>query len=230
MSMNNSPITFVNGQLPEGFCFSSWPQVFNSFTELLSGYLPGQYTVWNYGNTEPAASDRSNPWLRLNADGSPDRIYVYFGGNWVSPNPVIPESPEIRIWSGLIADLVTYDGGEAGTVTDSTGPMWEEVTAMRGLFPLGAGTLPSGAVVGVGDTGGEEKHSLIATEMPPHTHDIRGIGIDPESDSRGFGTTVAVRSAGGTGTPAAVVGHNNMPPYIGVAFIKRTARIWYRAI
>lgn len=243
--MPNANITFQNGTLPEGFCFSSWPQVFNSFTSLLSGYLPGNYTVWNYGNTEPTAENRGIPWLRLNVDGSPDKIYVFWGGNWVSPHVVPYESPEIRIWSGLIADLVSYDGGSPGVVTDTTGPMWEEVVAMRALFPVGAGTFGSGAVVGVGDLGGEEKHSLIATEMPPHTHDIRGIGIDPETDSRGYGTigrsesnytdnagntwdsAVACKSAGGTGTPAAVVAHNNLPPYIGVAFIQRTARKYY---
>ena len=241
--MNNAPITFTNGTLPEGFCFTTWQQTFNTFTSLLNGYLPGQYTVWNYGNTEPAASERGNPWLRLNSDGSPDKIYVFWSGEWVSPHPVPYESPEIRIWSGLIADLVDYDGGAAGTVTDTTGPMWEEVVAMRALFPLGAGTLASGTVVGVGDTGGEEKHSLIETEMPPHSHTTRAIQIDPENDNRGYGvigqnesnytdgsefsSTIAIKSAGGTGDPAVVVAHNTIPPYIGVAFIQRTARKFY---
>lgn len=249
----NAPIVFQNGSLPEGFCFTNWQTLFNTFSALLNGYLPGQYNVFNYGNTEPAAEDRGKPWFRLNADGSPDKWYVYFGGAWVSPHPVAAGADEIRMYKGLLADLVNYDGGSAGAVSDNTGPMWEEDTDMRARFPVGPGTLPSATVIGVGDTGGEEKHSLTEAEMPPHTHLVISsefaVGvITPDSTNfiarrRNFGAsddyTLQAAPAGseadagkssevgGSGSPAAVTAHNTMPPYRGVYFIKRTARKFY---
>ncbi len=241
----NAPIIFENGTLPDGFCFTNWQTLFNTFSSLLNGYLPGQYNVFNYGNTEPAAEDRGKPWFRLNPDGSPDKWYVYFGGSWVSPNPVAAGGYEIRIWKGLLADLVTYDGGSAGTVTDTTGPMWEEDTDMRARLPLGVGTLPGAlTVVAIGDTGGADQHTNSLAEMFPHNHqpptDQAVTRVDKSAGAAGIGLTANSSSGAGnissdwtrvmggdSATPPAATPYSIMNPYKAVYYIKRTNRLFY---
>jgi microcystin-dependent protein len=97
---------------------------------------------------------------------------------------------------------------------------------------LGAGTLPSGSVIAVGTTGGEETHVLLTAEMPTHNHSIRcdaknTVGSEVRrprpADTADTDQDVSTTDTGGD------LAHNNMPPYIGIHFIRRTARTMYRA-
>lgn len=191
----------------------------------------------NIGNTEPAPADRGWPWFRLESDGTPDRVYIYANGQWLSRHPDFVG--KVVMWEGDIANIATLDGGEAGAVSTTSGPFWERVTEMDARFPIGPGTLPSTTVVAVGDQGGEEKHSLTVAELAPHTHPVEGSGfqdgatpsarkiiIDDEHNSSANNSVT--ESTGGSGTPAAVVPHNTMPPYNAIWFIRRTQRIFYR--
>ena len=105
--------------------------------------------------------------------------------------------------------------------------------------------LASGDVFTNGETGGEIRHTLSASEMPAHTHTVVGrafangsnrIALDDETISVREGTTVSTigvsRITGGTtdldveGTAQSVgsgVPHNNMPPYLAVNVWVRTA-------
>ena len=88
----------------------------------------------------------------------------------------------------------------------------------------------------VGDTGGEETHTLTTSEMPSHTHTFVAGG-----SSINIGTTTAETTAGFTSASSGGLwantnkrrsainstgggdAHNNMPPYMVVSIWQRTA-------
>ena len=115
------------------------------------------------------------------------------------------------------------------------GGTWEEDTSGRVLVAQDTGTFTT-----VGDTGGEESHTLITSEMPSHNHTITRpqwfqVESVPFHDSRPgsiFGQTTTttpsydddhsdtrsgILNAGGGGA------HNNLQPYIVVKRWHRTA-------
>lgn len=232
--MADTPVTLIPGTLPDGYCFRGYQILYNDFFNLGTAFLAGQYRTYNYGNSEPVANDRDKPWRRLNVDGSPDRWYDYFNGEWVAPYEVPASSDERRIWVGAAVDLESYDGGSAGAVTATTGPFWEVDTDFAQRVPLGVGTLPlSGTVVNVGDTGGVDQVTLTTAQMPSHLHTISnafaaqvGAGGGAIVGFAGTGTGVVATSPVNTNATGGGQPHSNIPPYIGVYFIKRTARIY----
>lgn len=185
------------------------------------------------GSDEPAPADRIYLWYRTNPDGTPrdGHLYRYIMGAWLSLHQLPPGV--VTIYRGTAASIDTFDGGEAGAITPTTGPFWARVTELNARFPLGLGTLPSGTVLGMGDQGGEEKHVLIGDELPSADNVIEVNNIT--------GFIVAVSANGsyelatnpGTAHRTVVwegndLGHNTMPPYTVVLFIERTARLYRR--
>ncbi len=134
-------------------------------------------------------------------------------------NKAMPSSASghgIIMWSGSIANIPTgwyLCDGSNGTPD------------LRGKFVLGAGGTYS-----VGASGGEETHVLTITEMPAHDHSSSfasaGHKHGPVPGSTGWtggGTpmtgpdsTASVASQGGGSA------HNNMPPYMALAFIMKS--------
>lgn len=230
-------VTISTAAVAEGTCpswiIALWPQL----VSLLSANLNGSLNVFNYGNSTPAPADQDKPWIRTDAAGRIDRVYNYSGGSWIARHPVAAGA--IIMWEGDITAVDTFDGGETAAVTATTGPMWERVTQLNAKFPIGVGTLPdTGTVLAVGSTGGEELHELTQQEMPPHTHDIAilpsvdfgsGSATMRRLDTSGdFNDVTSTRSTGGQGTPPEVVGHNTLPPYYALYFLRKTARTHYR--
>lgn len=110
-------------------------------------------------------------------------------------------------------------------------------------FPVGVGTFQSGDTVALAQKGGEEKHALDTTEIPPHTHFIANTDVANNGTQVPISGTIKTSSStdhsggsfdayilqgsvteptvgptsktGGTGSPVAVALHNNLPPYIG---------------
>jgi microcystin-dependent protein len=138
----------------------------------------------------------------------------------------------IILWEGTLAEVDDFDGGSSGTVSDTTGPMWEIVTELNARFPIGAGTLPSTTVIAQGATGGEETHALTVPELPAHTHLNRqfngqlaaGASAISVPYSSAASSTVTDSPTSSAGTGAA---HNNLPPYKAVYFLRRTLRRFY---
>lgn len=256
----NAPISFTFAGLSAEYCFTGFNRLALDIVAQMAGFVPGAYNFFNFGNDEPAVNDRNKPWLRTNADGTFDKVYVFAGGAWVSPHSV-PASSAMRMWwTDSEANLWAYDGGDGvdpGTTTPtaSTGAMWERDDDYDARVPLQAGTLPSSLVLNVGDTGGEEKHTLLTAEIPAHTHFLSADEVDSASAGTGnsidsatqmvkrrtgggdlnynlIQTTTAATvgltsSVGGTGTPAVTTPHNTLPPYRVGMWAKRTARISY---
>jgi microcystin-dependent protein len=249
-------VYFTPGTLPEDYCFTTPQQFYNDIINNLIGEIPGNYNSFNFGNDVPDAADQDKPWIRTDAYGNFDRIYTFYGA-WVSPHPTPPSSCERRLWVCAEADVWAYDGGDgtdpgSSPPTATTGAMWEVDHDFDARVPLGPGTLPMcSEVVGVGDTGGEDQHLLTWDEAKPepHTHkltvedsDVTDV-VDPGELRAGSGVEIHWMSAIVDGDEVAITRenaitdnsygdqanepHNNMPPYIGVFFIKRTARVYY---
>jgi hypothetical protein len=233
----NLPITPPT--LASGFCFESWQQIANELVgkatvQFLTDGAPTQVIK---SSSAPASTDTDKLWFNLNDS----RVYFYGTANglliaaWVSEHPTPPGSSERRLWVGSTGDLQTYDGGDTNTAGDAAGPMWEVDSAFAARFPVGVGTFAASGSVAVTGTGGEDKHTLTANEsgLPAHTHSF-GSGVSvlttPGSvhdiDSGSQGSSIAA-TAENTSASAAEA-HNNLPPYYGVYFIKRTSRIYYK--
>lgn len=119
-----------------------------------------------------------------------------------------------RLPAGVI---VMWSGSEAPTgwaLCDGT----NGTPDLRGRFILGSSDEHE-----LGETGGEETHTLTIDEMPKHDHAIRCTfesgnttgGSMPKRDYGEWNTTVNVQKTGGGSA------HNNMPPYYVLAYIMK---------
>jgi len=233
-------IEFSFQALGAGYCFTTPQQLALDITQRISGQLAGDSTLWTKSSSTPSSANQDRPWYKLSGtDQSPVGLYSYWQGQWVRLHPSPAGSSERRLWVGTTTELITHDGGTAGTVTATTGPMWEVDTNFDAKFLVGPGTTANGTEIGVTDTGGEDEHTLIVDELPSHqhgssgTHDVAGSVLtsgpgavehsSPGDDGTPMGLWGASPAAGG-GDP-----HNNLPPYYGVYVIKRTGRIFYVA-
>ena len=247
---NLTLITLTPPSLPIGYCPSNYQQLAN---DVISGTQANFNSAignsfFNFGPTTPALNNQVYPWLDENGNW-----WVFQSGYWLRQHPIAAGSDERRIYVGTTTDLQTYDGGNTGTASNWSGPMWEVDTEFSARFPVGVGTFAaSGAVVVKGKVtstavAGEDQHLLTTAEMPTHTHQvaIKTFGHGGSDGDR-------VAADGGTSSPTLTnnvsvfpsstldpdvdaiaantggnVAHNNLPPFYGVYFIKRTARVYY---
>jgi microcystin-dependent protein len=137
--------------------------------------------------------------------------------------------------SALFALLGTTFGGN-GTTTFG-------LPDLRGRFPMHFGNGPglSGRVMG--EVGGSESTTLVATNLPPHTHSISATGAMPCSNGPGnaddpttkipagsatdenytvpgsaTGTMAPLTVTGTSGSTGAGAAFTNMPPFLAVNF------------
>jgi microcystin-dependent protein len=229
---NLTLINLTPPNLPIGYCPSNYQQLAN---DIISGsQATFNSTIgnsfFNFGVSTPALNNQVYPWLDENGEW-----WVFNGGYWNRKNPVPPGTYERRIFIGTTNDLLSYDGGDgtSNAPTNYTGAMWEVDTNFQARFPVGAGTFAASGVVTVGGTttstaiAGEDQHTLTVPEIPAHTHNFFPL-VTADANNGGangvqYGTTANVATSS-TGGGAA---HNNLPPFYGVYFIKRTARIYY---
>ena len=220
----------LNDNLPEGFCPTSYQDLLNNFSQRQYINLEDDVSQLIVSATKPTETDKA--WLQLDQFGRPVRIYWFAQGAWLSLHPQAPGF--VMPWFDDVPDFTTFDGGDALAASPISGPMWERITDadIQARFPLTTGTLPSGTVVAQGDTGGEEEHELALDEMPEHTHDVTAPGRqEPNTNTsweKGSGAdeTVVSQPAGGDAN-GDTVPHNNMPPYVGMCWLRRTSRMFY---
>jgi hypothetical protein len=243
---NNNVLQVQAGTLPSGFCPADYQTILNTFSANQTVILPASASSLQVSATKP--SDTTKPWLQLDSLGRPVRIYVFAQGAWIAQHPLV--SGFIMIWTGALPDFTVFDGGDGNAIGPYSGPMWQQAnTALNGSgtailaaqVPLGVGTLPSGAAVAVGATGGEETHKLTVQELFPHTHGVHVLRVQHGSvDTNVFtndtadsaqqpdSTTLTTGGDPATGNPpTAALGHNTLPPYYGVYFLQRTSRLFY---
>ena len=226
-----SDVTYMvdAGTLQPGSCPSTYQELADLLATIYSVTVSTNNTGILVSATKPG--DTTLVWKQLDSSGNPVRDYVFVGGLWLSRHTL--EAGSIMLWASALPDFTTFDGGDGGALSLISGPMWAEVTELRARFPIGVGTLPSGTALAVGDTGGEEKHVLTIPEIPAHTHD----GPANEADSTSGGDyhaawtendgTTPVLPPRATGSTGGGLGHNTMPPYYTVYFLKRTIKQYF---
>ena len=228
---NLTLITLTAPSLPANYCPASYQKLANDIiggTQATFNSTIGN-SFFNFGPTYPAINNQIFPWL--DQDGN---WWIYDQSLWTRKNPVAAGGFDRRIFVGTTTDLLSYDGGDGtATATTTTGPMWMVDTLFDARFPVGAGAFAaSGAVVVLGTATstsivGEDQHTLTVPEIPAHTHNFFPL-VTADANNGGangvqYGTTANVATSS-TGGGAA---HNNLPPFYGVYFIKRTSRVYY---
>ena len=228
---NLTLITLTAPSLPVNYCPASYQKLANDIiggTQATFNSTIGN-SFFNFGPTYPAINNQIFPWL--DQDGN---WWIYDQSLWLRKNPVAAGGFDRRIFVGTTTDLLSYDGGDGtATATTTTGPMWMVDTEFEARFPVGVGAfVASGAVAVLGKTtstsiAGEDQHTLTVPEIPAHTHNFFPL-VTADANNGGangvqYGTTANVATSS-TGGGAA---HNNLPPFYGVYFIKRTIRVYY---
>lgn len=136
-----------------------------------------------------------------------------------TPTPDIPVGA-IILWSGTTSDIPTnwhLCDGTNGTPD------------LRGQFVIGAGGSYS-----VGNTGGEETHTLTLSEMPKHSHVLANYGngrpiyaSNVSGNGSFWGIYVDYYGGSGPSVETDSVGssqpHNNLPPYYALCYIMKIA-------
>lgn len=238
-------LTLIPGTLADPNCWTTPQSLYNEMFQRGVAVQSTTLTGVLLQDTEPSASDRDKVWARTSG-GAPVTPFLWAWstavGFWVAKHPIAAGTLWAYPYTGSVASIATLDGGAVGAVGAVSGPFWEAVTSLAAKMPIGAGTLPSGTVLAVGDTGGEEKHTLLQTEMPSLWGNIkavlRGWRITP-SETLAPTWLAPAGSAGTTQTnPATETGTfsfentggdqpmNNLPPYTALTFLRRTARIY----
>lgn len=190
----------------------------------------------------PNPNQRSKAWLRLEGgDLTPDKIYKYALGAWLSKHPVPASGDARQMWVGSELSLQTYDGGDGDPVGPAAGPMWEVDHDYDGRMPMGPGAIPGSNpadTIAVGEEKGSGSHTLTVAELPAHNHPPLNAGGNVDGflnhttttgnpyNPTGSGDAVVEATTGNTGgdTP-----FSTLSPALGTFFIKRTARIFYKA-
>lgn len=238
---SNKPIAFTFAGLPQPYCFSTPERFALDLVASLYGYIPGQYSVIIDSESEPPVADRGKLWFKREVGGAPTGIlYAYFNGNWVSPNREAAGSLARRIFRGTPAQAWAYDGGDGtdpavNPPTSASGAMWEIDTNFAARMPLGVGTLqPSATVVALGDTGGADEHVQTEAQLAAHVHPPLSPSIQfftqrPSGNNTGLGGTPLAYGEPTTGSTGSSEAMPTVSPYLGVYFIKRTARVYYVA-
>lgn len=120
-----------------------------------------------------------------------------------------------------------------GTTYGGDGQSTFALPDLRGRFPLHQGNNGSSNYI-MGQTGGSESATLIANQMPAHSHTaVCAAGGGNVASPSGafwatdpFGNTAAYNEAGGSAMAASAIGsagsglpHDNRQPYLAVSFI-----------
>lgn len=239
--MNDLTLQVQASALPTGTCYNSEQERLNDYAAHETVVFPSTFKGITASSTKPA--DTTVGWERLDTLGRPTELYFFAQGAWLSKHPSVPGT--VIIWTTTLPDFTTFDGGDAQPLSAISGPMWEQVTALNAAFPVGAGTLPSTTVIPVGGTGGEEKHVLTIAELAKHQHFVSNN--DASLSNLSASTFLAQRNAPdssqstdynlyGTATESIIgltsntgsdTAHQNMPPFVGVYFLRRTSRQFY---
>lgn len=242
MSATRYPV--LSDTVPAGFCFqgfntASWREIL----ALMHVDVEGSDSI-TCSQTPPGPTLRDRPWLKLDSDNNPVRIYFYNAGLWLAYHPI--PTGFCGLYLGTLASIVALDENADGAITPTAthGPFWERVTAANGKFLVGTGDITREVTGGTltinpGDTGGQSEVSLTLAQMPGHKHagNTGTLFIGPDSgytqiNIGGSNATTCYTDAdllwAGGDNDHVATGHENLPNYIGITVIRRTARKYYR--
>lgn len=131
---------------PIGFCPPNNQELANAIADSIKVFFPGEFSLTIKSPNQPSVEQRSMTWNKTDAStGQSLGLFEWntIVGQWTKnhwPGGVIP-TYERRLFCGTLLQLESYDGGESGTISQSTGAFWERDTAFSDLWPLGVGAL-----------------------------------------------------------------------------------------
>ena len=131
---------------PPGYCPATNQQFADDIAAALEVFFPGEFALTIKSSNQPTVEQRSMTWNKTDASTGQSVGYFEWNvvvGQWTKnhwPGGVIP-TYERRIFVGTLTQLSVYDGGEAGTISQSTGSFWVQDTAFTDKWPLGVGSL-----------------------------------------------------------------------------------------
>lgn len=242
---NLTLFTLTAPSLPTNYCPLSYQNLANDIIE--GAQVTFNSTIgnsfFNFGPSIPAINNRIYPWL-----DEKGQWWIFSQGVWLYKNTVAANGYDRRIFVGTTTDLLSYDGGDGTAVAgDTFGPMWMVDTLFDARFPVGVGSFAASGAVAVNGTAtatsivGEDKHTLNASEIPTHNHNVRVETANGVTVSNLMCTDFAEKPAGNGNNDFSFqagihvvadnfgggLSHNNLPPFYGVYFIKRTSRVYY---
>lgn len=229
--MAETLLPIVESGTPAGLCYTTLSADIPIIAQYLRAVFEGNEI--NFGSSTPPAENRDRPWIRVNSDGTDDGTWVFYNGFWVQKHPEATGS--VKMFEGALGDIEAFDGGEAGAITNITGPFWEEVTEMRARSPIHPGTLPSSTVINVGDNIGQEKVVMTLANLIEHFHNVKtwtsgatgGDGGKILNEPDPGNESLVPSEVEGSSPPD---GMDNIQPSRGIFFIRRTARLYRRRV
>ena len=248
MPLNTTLITLTPPSFLSGYCPTSYQALANDIiagTQATFNSSIGN-SFFNYGSITPSTDNRIYPWLDM--DGN---WWVWVNAKWSRRHPIDPTSgASVRqMWVGDPSALNYFDGGDGTSIVGAnynTGPMWQIDSEFAAKFPVGVGTFADSGTTSVAESitstgvSGEDKHLLIGSEIPEHSHvytskhvtQIQALDTGATFNGDMFEATPkdSFISDGPEYTSSKYgdgKSHNNLPPFYGVYFIKRSSRIWY---
>ena len=172
-----------------------------------------------------------SPWrtgdVKLTTQTTPDAGWVLMNGNRLgNANSGAEHAGDsfqnlyVHLWSVMADDWARVSTGRGGTalqdwIANKTLTLSE--TAGRALIGQGGGAGLTARALG--QTGGEEKHTLTLTEMPSHRHSMTGKRgtSQPDGGAPAFGAySTADLKNNNTNYTGSSYPHNNMPPFLAL--------------
>jgi hypothetical protein len=224
-------VAHTMGNLPPNPCFTSEQDRANAFDAAQQITLPINFTTAIVSSTSPGPDDRDKIWIQVDGAGRYIATNLFSNGSWQTNVPADPylDIGDFRAYdpnlSSPIAPWYPCDGSVTG------------VPDLRGRFLIGAGqrVLPAGSLDAstnyvAGTTGGEQLHINALNEIGSHVHGPLGGGsfcLDggstppPSGELSGGANLVseqATTGAAGGNPDGTTQGHNNIPPYLVVAY------------
>jgi len=114
------PATFSPGYCPENN-----QTLANDIAAGMRVLFPSELGTVIVSPNEPTVEQRTSVWNRLDPiSGIITGTFTWspLFGTWLSPHPIPPSGSMRQLWVGTLNALETYDGGEAGTISQTTGP------------------------------------------------------------------------------------------------------------
>ena len=239
------------GNLPSGFCPTTYQSMLSAFGQAMSVSIPSASGI-SISATPP--SNTAAVWFQIDSLNRFIRMFTFAQGSWLSAHPLPPGST--IWWFSALPNFSVFDGGDSFAAGIASGAMWQQATVdgtalgtvISAQFPVTAGTLPSGKVLAVSGSGGEENHTLLTAELPAHAHFVSNTDTVPTTSPVAPTSTsyIAENFTGGSGANCYTLqgsatlpqvglsslvgsggGHNTMPPYVVGYLLQRTARQFY---
>lgn len=149
------------------------------------------------------------------ADATPTGVIFPFGGVAAPSGYLLCDGAAVSrtTYSALFAVVGTSFGiGDGSTTFD--------LPDMQGNIPVGIG---GSGVTNIGDSGGEQTHTLTESELAAHDHEIPLFSQIALANNVAEGSnTSSGTSTLGTSDAGGDAAHNNMQPYVGTEWIIKT--------